>query len=61
MLCVDGLGNSEKTVESALALGNRGVSMAESSVFQYCSTVLPFKPFTGMSAVCLLLVLRGSS
>lgn len=33
MLCFDEFGNSEKTVESACALGNLGISVAESSVF----------------------------
>lgn len=51
--------NSEKTVESACVLGNPDISMAESSVFQDCGAGQPFKPLTGESTVCLLLVLRG--
>lgn len=62
MLCFDEfvmiLMNSEKTVESAV-LGNPDISMAESSEFHDYEAGQPFKPFTGESTVCLLLVLRG--
>lgn len=49
----------QKTVESVHALGNLGISMAESLLSWYCKAVLPFKPFTGESTLCLLLVMRG--